>query len=76
EAGAGIAIVPSIPVRNDTTMALHVCRFNPALFVPIVAVTHAGRPVSQSIELLIHQLRLTTRDMRWPEHQSPLVCSH
>jgi DNA-binding transcriptional LysR family regulator len=68
EAGVGIAIVPSIPVRADTTMAVSVCLFQPAISVPIVAVTHSGRPAPQSIETLISQLRLTTQTMQWPEH--------
>jgi DNA-binding transcriptional LysR family regulator len=68
EAGAGIAIVPSIPVRDDTTMSIHVCPFHPLVSIPLVAVTRAGRALPQSIELLLHHLQRMVRQVRWAEN--------
>ncbi len=65
EAGAGIAIVPPVPLRPDTAMATSVIPFLPAIRVGVVAVTNRSRPVPSSVASLIAELKISAHGLAW-----------
>jgi DNA-binding transcriptional LysR family regulator len=70
EQSAGIAVVPAIPLRPDQAAAVAVRAFRPTIPIPVVAVTHAGRPVSHAVAALVTHLRKAAERVGWT---APLV---
>jgi DNA-binding transcriptional LysR family regulator len=64
-ANAGIALMPPVPTGPPAQIRVAIRPFRPTIDVGVLAVVQKNRPLSQTVVLLIDQLRDAARRIAW-----------